>query len=159
MFLAGVLVTGPLLVQFYWYKPHPTEHRRYVKDNVEAWCFWAAAQLIVSWILALLVDIVPGVVRTALSIAWGHVSEYVKTRLELYMSVKDNIKPVLYAASGWVSWIILFEVIYDLYNSGDEDSSRAGYTPRVYQVIEFLFFLALVICIQRMLSHFIGMQR
>lgn len=28
---------------------------------------------------------------------------------------------------------------------------------QVYQGIEFLFFFALVICAQRMLSHFIGM--
>jgi hypothetical protein len=156
VFLAGLLVTPPLLVQFYWYKPHPTEHRKYIKDNVEAWCFWAAAQIIVSWLLALIVDIVPVVIRTIISIAWGHVSEYVKTRLELYASIKNNIKPALYAASAWVSWIILFEVIYGLYDSDDESQSRADYTPRVYQVIEFLFFLSLVVCLQRMISHFIG---
>jgi hypothetical protein len=156
IFMAGVFVTGPILIHFYWYKPHPTEHRKYVQDNVQAWLFWAAAQLIVSWFLALLVDLVPGVVRLFISLAWGHVSEYVKTRIELYNSVKDNIKPVLYAASAWVSWNILFDGIYDLYHGGDTDKSRAQYTKRVYEVIEFIFFLALVVCIQRMLSHFIG---
>jgi hypothetical protein len=89
---AGVLATGPILLYFYWYKPHPSAHRRYVLDNVQAWLFWAAAQLIVSWVLALIVDIIPAVVTTTLSIVWGHVSEYIKTRIELYAAVKDNIK-------------------------------------------------------------------
>jgi hypothetical protein len=69
---------------------------------------------------------------------------------------RPSFQPVLYAASGWVSWVILFEGIYKLYNSTDEDQSRAAYTPRVEQVIELLFFLALVISIQRIVFHFIG---
>lgn len=66
-----------------------------------------------------------------IGIAWGHVSEVIKSRLELYTSVKEPIKPVLYAASGWVSWVILFNNIFKLYDIGDEDASRAPYTPRV----------------------------
>jgi hypothetical protein len=131
LFLASLLVAGPILVHFFWYVPHKSAHRRYVLDNVEAWLFWAAANLLVSWFLALLIDIVPAVTRTVISIAWGHVSEYVKSRIEMYNSVKDTIKPVLYAASGWVSWIILFESIYGLYNANDPSASRASYTQRV----------------------------
>ena len=164
------------MIHFYWYKPNPTEHRKFVRDNVEAWLFWAAANVSISWALALIVDIIPGVIRFIISIAWGHVSEVIKSRLELYTSVKEPIKPVLYAASCWISWVILFNNIFNLYDMDNEDASRASYTPRVsrihrpsalfsrltpcpkvYQAIEFLFFLALVICGQRMLSHFIGM--
>lgn len=126
-----MIITPALLVYFFWYKPHPTEHRRYVKDNVEAWLFWAAANVSISWGLALIVDIVPGVVRTIISLTWGHVSELVKSRIELYVSVKDTVKPVLYAASGWVSWVILFAHIFKLYDMDDTSESRASYTPRV----------------------------
>ncbi|CAL1701610.1 unnamed protein product [Somion occarium] len=155
-FLSGVIITPALLIHFFWYKPHPTDHRKYVKDNVQAWLFWAAANITISWYLALLVDLFPTFVGYFVSLAWGHVSEAIKGKLELYNSVKDNIKPLFYAASAWVSWVILFASIYNLYNTDDEDSSRASYTPRVFQAIEFLFFFALVICVQRMLSHAIA---
>ncbi|KAI0663140.1 Mechanosensitive ion channel-domain-containing protein [Cubamyces menziesii] len=154
--LSGLIIAPALLLHFFWYKPHPDDHRRYIKDNVEAWLFWAGANVSISWGLGLIVDIIPVIVRWFIALTWGHVSEIVKSRLELYNSVKDTIKPVLYAASGWVSWVILFNNIYGLYDMDDTGSSRASYTPRVYEAIEFLFFFALVICAQRMLSHFIA---
>jgi len=171
--MAGVLVTPALLVHFYWYKPHPTPHRHYININIEAWLFWAAANLLISWYLAMIIDIIPAVARFIISVSWGHVSEFIKSRIEMYESVKGTIKPVLYAASGWVSWIILFANIFDLYDAGEPQNSAASYTPRVgrppslersrlkcsaqvAQTIEFLFFLVLVVCMQKMLSHAIG---
>ena len=130
-FLAALLVAGPVLVHFFWYKPHPTDHRRYVLDNVQAWLFWAAANLLVSWWLALIIDLVPAVVRGVVALVWGHVSESIKTRIELFNSVKGTVKPLFYAASGWVSWVILFEHIYKLHDSGEEAQSRAKYTNTV----------------------------
>lgn len=155
IFLAGVLVTPALIVHFFWYKPHPTDHRRYVSQNVEAWLFWAAANVVISWGLAMIVDIIPVIIRMLISLSWGHVSEETKTRIELYNAVKDTLKPVLYAASAWISWIILFQNIFQLHDSS-EAQSYAAYTDRVVQVIEFLFFFALVFCAQRMLSHAIA---
>lgn len=131
VFLAGLMVTGPILVHFFWYEKNPTEHRRYVLDNVEAWLFWAAANLLVSWCLGLLIDLVPVVVLGIISLGWGHVSEQVKNTSQLYNSVKGTLKPPFYAASGWVSWIIIFQTIYKLYDSDDESLSKASYTPRV----------------------------
>ncbi|KAI0722160.1 Mechanosensitive ion channel-domain-containing protein [Cerioporus squamosus] len=154
--LSGLIITPALIVHFFWYKPHPTDHRKYVRDNVEAWLFWAAANVSISWGLALIVDIIPAVIRFVIGLAWGHVSEVIKSRLEMYTSVKEPIKPVLYAASGWVSWVIIFVHIFKLYDMDDEGSSRAAYTPRVYEVIEFLFFFALVLSAQKMLSHFVA---
>ncbi|KAH7888056.1 Mechanosensitive ion channel-domain-containing protein [Phlebopus sp. FC_14] len=156
IFLAGILVTPALLVHFFWYKPHPTTYRRYVDQNVEAWLFWAAANVVISWGLAMIVDIVPAVIRILISLSWGHVSEEIKSHIELYDSVKDTFKPVLYAASAWLSWIILFQNIFQLYNTSSDIQSYAAYTDRVAQTIEFLFFFALVICAQRMLSHAIA---
>lgn len=146
-----------------------------MKDNVEAWLFWTAANVSVSWFLALIVDIIPSIIRFVIVLVWGHVSEAVKNKLELYASVKDTVKPLFYAAGSWVSWVIIFVNIFHLYDQDDESASRASYTPRVssshdvtilhhstafvsqvYQVIQFLFFFALVICAQRMLSHAIG---
>ena len=73
-FLAGLLVTPALLIHFYWYKKDPSDDRRYVKDNVQAWLFWAAAKVSISWGLALIVDIVPAVIRFVIGLVWGHVS-------------------------------------------------------------------------------------
>lgn len=155
-FLAGVMVTPGILIHFYWYKPNPTEQRLYIKQNVQAWTFWAAANLLISWYLALLVDLVPVVFTMIVSAAWGHVSEVIKSRVELFESVKNTIKPLLYAGCGWASWVIIFESIYKLYDSDVGDRSRAPYLDRVSQVVSFFFFLTLVLCIQKMLSHMIA---
>lgn len=131
MFVAGLLVAGPILVHFFWYKPNPTAHRRYVLDNIEAWLFWAAANVLISWWLAMIIDVVPAIFRGIVALSWGHVSEKIKTRIEMYNSVRGSVKPLFYAASGWVSWIILFEHIYKLYDGDDPSQSQASYTERV----------------------------
>lgn len=154
--MAGVMIAPALLIHFFWYLNDPTDHRRYVKDNVQAWLFWAAANLMISWYLAMIVDIIPMLFTFALGLAWGHVSEAVKSRIEKYDSVKNTFKPVLYAASAWVSWVIIFENIYNLHNGEDHSLSRADYTYRLSQVVSFVFFLVLVICVQRMISHFVA---
>jgi hypothetical protein len=167
-----VLVTPGILVQVLWYEPHKTEDRRYITDNVQCWLFWLAANLLISWYLAVLVDLVPTVIRYFLAAVWGHVSESVKSRLELYINVKNTLKPVLYASSAWISWLIIFVDIFALYDVNNPWESRAPYLYRVsllymptalsdfhfkiYQVVQFVFFLALVICVQTMLSHAIG---
>ncbi|KAJ2930224.1 hypothetical protein H1R20_g6858, partial [Candolleomyces eurysporus] len=155
-FLAGLLITPPLIVHFYWYKPHPTERRRYVDKNIQAWLFWAAANVVISWFLAMIIDVIPIFVRYFLAAAWGHVSEAFKSRLEMYASVKDTVKPAFYAASGLASWVIIFGHIYNLYSEDDDVVSSAPYTDRVYQVILFLFLVVLMICAQQMLSHYIA---
>ncbi|KAG0699854.1 Mechanosensitive ion channel-domain-containing protein [Suillus ampliporus] len=154
-FLAAILVTPALLVHFFWYKPHPTDYRHYVDINIEAWLFWAAANVVISWGLAMIIDIIPAITRLVIAVTWGHVSETVKTKLELYDSIKDTIKPLLYAASAWLSWNILFQNIFQLHDPSSVQS-YAPYTDRVAQTIEFMFFFTLVICIQRMLSHAIA---
>ncbi|TFY72075.1 hypothetical protein EVG20_g929 [Dentipellis fragilis] len=156
MFIAGLIVTGPLIALFYWYKPHPSESRHYTMENIEAWTFWAAANVLLSWWFAMFIDIAPVVFRGVIAFVWGHVSEKVKTRIELYNSVKNTIKPLFYAASAWVSWIILFQSIFKLHDPNNPGQSRAQYTERLSDVIEFLFFLVLVWCAQKMLSHAIA---
>ncbi|KAI0052559.1 hypothetical protein FA95DRAFT_1579888 [Auriscalpium vulgare] len=154
--LAGLLITGPLILHFYWYKPHPSADRRYRLDNIEAWLFWAATNVVVSWWLAMFVDIVPIVVHGVVALAWGHVSEAIKTRIELFNSVKGTVKPLFYAASAWVSWVIIFDNIYKLHDGGHPEDSRAKYTKRISDAVEFFFFLVLVWCAQKMLSHAIA---
>ncbi|KAJ7229071.1 Mechanosensitive ion channel-domain-containing protein [Mycena pura] len=153
-FLAAVLVAPGVLLHFYYYKPHPTALRHKVTLNVQAWLFWAAANLLISWYLAVVVDIVPSLVRFLISASWGHVSETIKSRIEMYNSIKNTIKPVLYAASCWVSWVIIFGHIFQLY--GDDSRNREAYTKPVIQIVEFFFFFTLVLCAQRLLSHLIA---
>lgn len=118
-------------MHFYWYKPYPTEHRRYVQDNIQAWLFWIASNLVVSWALAMLIDLVPVIARYFIFAIWGHVSESVKARLEIYDSMKNTIKPAFYAGAAYVSWTILFQGIFKLYTDDDATQSRAEYTDRV----------------------------
>ncbi|KAJ6627437.1 hypothetical protein B0H10DRAFT_1779807 [Mycena sp. CBHHK59/15] len=155
-FLAGVLATPAILLLFFWYKPDKTAYRHKVVLNVEAWLFWAAANLVISWYLAMLIDVVPTLVRLLISASWGHVSEMIKSRIEMYNSVKNSVKPIFYAASAWLSWVIIFGHIYGLYDPSGTSATRQGYTSTVFQVIEFCFFLTLVLCAQRLLSHVIA---
>ena len=93
--------------------------------------FWAAASIVISWALAMSVDVIPVIIRILISLSWGHVeSEEVKTRIELYNSVKDIFKPVLYAFSAWISWVILFENIFHLNNPSSDVQSYSAYTGR-----------------------------
>jgi len=128
---SGLLVAAAILVRVLYYQPKMTDHRKYVTENVEAWLFWAASNLIVSWILGFIIDIIPGIFTWVIFIVWGHINEKLKSRVELYNSVDDTVKPAFYAAAAWVSWVILFDAIYNLYDMGDESQSRAPYTPRV----------------------------
>ncbi|PPQ77268.1 hypothetical protein CVT25_010850 [Psilocybe cyanescens] len=154
--LSAILITPALLVHFFWYKPDPSEHRRYVRDNVQAWFFWAASNVLISWYLAMIIDIIPILFRFFISAVWGHVSESIKTKIETYDSVKDTAKPAFYAGSAWASWVIIFVHIYKLYDDSEPENSRAGYTIRLSSVVEFFFFVILVWCAQGMLSHFIA---
>ncbi|KAG8963319.1 hypothetical protein FRC03_003149 [Tulasnella sp. 419] len=79
-----------------------------------------------------------------------------KSRVEQYQTGKGWIKPIFYAAESWASWAIIFDGIYDLYDPSNEAASRAPYTPRVYQVIRFLFFLVVVVCLEKMLIQAIA---
>ncbi|KAJ6543841.1 Mechanosensitive ion channel-domain-containing protein [Mycena capillaripes] len=152
-FLAGVLVTPGVILYFFWYKRSRTDFRHKVTLNVQAWLFWAAANLLISWYLALIIDIIPTFIRFLISVVWGHVSERIKTRIEMYNSVKNNVKPVFYAASAWVSWIIIFDHIFQLYSDG---KNHQAYTHTIFQVVEFFFFFTLVLCAQRLLSQIIA---
>lgn len=133
MMTASLFVAAALLVHFFYYENSgdSKSSRRYTTQNIEAWMFWAASNLVVSWFLAFIINIVPSVFTWIIFIAWGQISESMKTRVELYNSMKGAIKPVFYAASSWLSWVILFSGIYKLYDTNDPDSSQAQYTIRV----------------------------
>jgi len=171
--LSGLIVAIPLILHFFWFAPNPTDERGYITDNVSAWLYWAAANILLSWYLAMIVDIIPGVANMLIIAVWGEINETLRSRVELYNAAKDNVKPVLYGASCWVSWVIIFDGIFDLYDHANEANSRAHYTARVrfvllgetiwltsliqtYQGIQFLFFFTLVLSIEKILAHLIA---
>lgn len=134
---ASIFVAAALLVHFFYYEKSgdAKASRQYTTQNIEAWLFWAASNLVVSWFLAFLINLVPAVFTWIIFIAWGQISESMKSRVALYNSMKGSIKPVFYGASAWLSWTILFSDIYKLYNSDDPNSSKAHYTVRVRLLI------------------------
>lgn len=85
----------------------------------------------------MIIDIIPILFRYFISATWGHVSESIKTKIETYDSVKDTAKPAFYGGSMWVSWVIIFDHIFKLHNSGEPENSRAGYTIKVRITLEF----------------------
>ncbi|KAG8733275.1 hypothetical protein FRC10_000328 [Ceratobasidium sp. 414] len=155
---AGLLAAAPIVLRLYYLNPHRTEHRTYVTNTVSAWLFWAAANVLVSWYIAVLIDLIPHIVAFVVGTAWGTVSEQLKGRIEVYNATKGWIKPPFYAATAWVAWYILFANIFKLYNPNDEGASYASYTPIVYQIIIFIFFLTLLYCLQKMFTQFIAIS-
>ncbi|KZS97573.1 hypothetical protein SISNIDRAFT_405172 [Sistotremastrum niveocremeum HHB9708] len=154
--LAGLLVAAPILLKFLWLDKHDSENNHFIWEQVCAWVFWVAANLILSWYFAFLVDIFPVLAKLIVQIVWGEVSEMIKSRLEFYHSAKNSLKPMIYGATAWASWVIIFDSIYHLYDHANEDDSRARYTPRAFQVVEFLFFVMLILSAEKMLSHLIA---
>ena len=77
---------------------------------------------------------------TLVSIGWVHISEGVEGSVELFNGIKNTTKMIFYAASMWVSWVIVFEGIFKLCNDNDPDASKARYrnTPRV-RIVNPLF--------------------
>lgn len=144
-------------MKFLWLDKHDSENNHFIWEQVCAWVFWVAANLILSWYFAFLVDIFPVLAKLIVQIVWGEVSEMIKSRLEFYHSAKNSLKPMIYGATAWASWVIIFDSIYHLYDHANEDDSRARYTPRAFQVVEFLFFVMLILSAEKMLSHLIGM--
>lgn len=129
--LSALLSTIPIFLHFFYLKAHPTNHRHYITDNVSAWFVWLAANTLMTWYLAAIVDLIPLLLPFVIYMVWGVVSESVISRIEIYNAVKSRFKPVLYAAFAWGSWVIIFGGIYGLYNHREPTNSFAGYTRRV----------------------------
>ena len=96
--LAGLIAAIPTIIHFFWYKPHPTSHRRWVSDNISAWFYWGAANLLISWYLAAILNLLPLVTTWVVHATWGTVTERFKGNVAMYDGFKGWIKPILYAA-------------------------------------------------------------
>ncbi|KAF8305933.1 hypothetical protein DL93DRAFT_2181438 [Clavulina sp. PMI_390] len=155
-FLTCVLVAVPITLHFVYYRPHPTQYRTMVTDNVSAWFYWAAANLLISWYLAVIIDVIPHIATWFVKLSWGTLPESFKTKIGLYDSIKGWIKPVFYAASAWVSWVIIFANIFGLHNTAADVTSDAAYTDRMVQVVELCFFIVLLYCIEKIALQFVA---
>jgi len=154
--LAGLIVTAPILLKFLWLDKDPNPHRIEIYDQVAAWTIWVAVNLLISWALAFIINLLPTVFKLLIVLAWGDLSETMKTRLELYDAAKGTFKPMFYGASGWLSWVIIFHGVYGLYDVHDESQSKLQYLNRVYQAVAFFFFFCLVFSIEKMMMHLIS---
>lgn len=67
-------------------------------------------------------------------------------------------QPLFFAGFFWGSFAIAFNSIFQLRNASDPENSRAQYTYRLYQVVELLFFLAIVFGIEKLIIRFIGLR-
>lgn len=160
--LSCIIVTPAIVMQFVYRNessPSNRAHRDYVTDNVQAWTIWAAFNLFMSWVFHILVEIFPRFVMAAISLVWGRNSQAVLSAVEYYNAQKGYIKPMFYAACSWGSFAILFNSIFGLYNHANpEAESRAPYLYRLYQVIEFFFFLVLTLCVEKIIIKNIALS-
>lgn len=153
--LSAILVVPAIVLQFLYRNEGPESdraHRDYVTDNVQAWTIWASFNLFMSWVFHILVELFPRFLLGAVALVWGRTNQTVLTAAEYYNAQKGYIKPLFYAACSWGSFAIIFNSIFHLYNHSDpENASRATYLYRIYQIIEFLFFVTLTICVEKII--------
>ncbi|CED83793.1 Predicted mechanosensitive ion channel [Phaffia rhodozyma] len=155
--MAAVLVAIPLIVRYTWLNKNPTNERRYVTANISAWLNFTAFNVLVSWYLAVIVDLIPVAATGLIILFWGEMTENMKSHVETYAVIKGWIKPIFYAACIWGSWAVIFMGIYKLNTAGDTQS-RAPYTDTMFDVVEFLFFLILIFCICKILLQLIALK-
>lgn len=63
------------------------------KDNIGAWFYFAAFNVLLSWYLAVLIDLAPLAVTGVITLLWGEVTEAMKVHVETYGVIKGWIKP------------------------------------------------------------------
>jgi hypothetical protein len=54
-----LLITPALVVQFLVKRETDDEHLKFVCDNIQAWCYWIAFNLIAKWIIHAAFEIIP----------------------------------------------------------------------------------------------------
>ncbi|PWN92944.1 hypothetical protein FA10DRAFT_227062 [Acaromyces ingoldii] len=164
-FIISASLAVPVIVIQFVYRPDKgdnsaeAQHKTYVADNIQAWFIWAAFNLHVEWWIHLLVELFPRFVLSIVKLFWGGINQKALTGAEYFNAIKGYLKPIFYAALSWGSWAIIFNSIYNLYTrTNPETESRAKYLYRIYQVIEFLFFVSITICASKILVRIISMR-
>ncbi|CEH18891.1 Predicted mechanosensitive ion channel [Ceraceosorus bombacis] len=169
-FLGNLIISGILLVPFIVvqlvYRPKAAgasqaqiDRNDYIADCVQTFTLWAAVGLHLSWWLHALVEIVPAVALGLIRAVWGNISQRVLSAAEFYNVIKQYIKFVFYAALSWGALALLSSDIYDIYSQiNPKTESRAPWMYRVYQVVQFIFFLTLIICAEQVLIKLIAMS-
>ncbi|CAO1612772.1 unnamed protein product [Parajaminaea phylloscopi] len=153
LLLSALLVVPAIVLQFL-YRNEATDANRvrrdYVTDNVQAWLIWASFNLFMSWVFHIFVEIFPRLCLGVVALVWGRTNQATLNAVEYYNAQKGYIKPLFYAACSWASFAIIMNSIYHLYNHSDpKHGSRAAYLYRIYQVVQFFFFVTLTICAEK----------
>lgn len=138
LILVGLMLI-PILCIHYVYRPHHPG-REYKARNVEAWFIWAAFNLHLQWWIHFLVELIPAIILYVVRLIWGPPGQLLQSALEYYRAMCNYFKLLLYAALNWGSWTVIFSPMFGLYKEGDPDPdhSWASYTPRLYQVMQFI---------------------
>lgn len=160
--LSVVLLIPPLSLRYDGYYKSGDDpaavHSRYIYDNVAAWMFWASFNIVTSWLLHFLIELVPRLVVLLVGVVWGDVNETIKGRVETFQTAKPWVKVIFYSAMSWGSWEVMFRGIFGLYSTMENGQYRAPYTETIHLVVELLFFLMLVLSLEKLLLLSISMS-
>lgn len=160
--ISATLVVPAIVLQYTYRNKGPISERTrrdYVTDNVQAWLIWASFNLHVEWWIHLIIELFPRAAIAIVGAVWGNVSQHILSFVEVFNAIKGYVKLIGYAALSWGSWAIIFNSIFGLYTrTNPETESRATYLYRIYQVIEFFFFLTLTIAAEKILIKIISIR-
>ncbi|KAA1126599.1 hypothetical protein PGTUg99_029464 [Puccinia graminis f. sp. tritici] len=131
---------------------------RYIYDNVAAWLFWGSYNILASWVLNFMTELIPRVIVLLVGIVWGDVNETIKGRVETFHTAKPWIKVIFYSAMCWGSWEVIFNGIYHLYALTENGQYRAPYTETIHIIVELLFFFMLILSLEKLLLLTISMN-
>ncbi|OAV99069.1 hypothetical protein PTTG_02396 [Puccinia triticina 1-1 BBBD Race 1] len=169
--LSLLCIIPPLVLRFTGYYQSgdsPEAHNtRFIYDNVAAWLFWAAYNILASWVLSFLTELIPRphssccvhqAIVLLVGVVWGDVNETIKGRVETFHTAKPWIKVIFYSAMCWGSWEVIFNGIYHLYALTDTGHYRAPYTETIHIIVELLFFFMLILSLEKLLLLTISMN-
>lgn len=162
IFLSLVFIIPPIILRYGGHHQSgispSASNSKYVYDNVAAWFIWASYNILSSWVLHFLIELVPRAVVLLVGIVWGDVNEAIKGRVETFHAAKPWIKVIFYSAMCWGSWEVIFRGIYNLYSLTEDGHYRAPYTETIHIIVELGFFLMLVLSLEKLLLLSISMN-
>ncbi|KAH9467771.1 hypothetical protein MJO28_006181 [Puccinia striiformis f. sp. tritici] len=162
IFLSLLCLIPPLVLRYTGYyqtgDSQESIKTRFIYDNVAAWLFWASYNIVASWVLNFLTELIPRSIVLLVGIVWGDVNENIKGQVETFHTAKPWIKVIFYSAMCWGSWEVIFNGIYRLYAVSENGLYRAPYTETVHIIVELLFFFMLILSLEKLLLLTISMN-
>ncbi|KAI9318355.1 Mechanosensitive ion channel-domain-containing protein [Dichotomocladium elegans] len=121
-----------------------------VSYNLQLWFTWATFMWCISMVLQVVVELVPWAIKRLVNILRPQSTEVLRMRLAYYMALRPFVKFLLVSAWNWGSWAFIRGMI-----ALPSGQSVPSYVGVIYSIWECLFFLSLLLFIEKFILQLI----